>query len=172
MVAFVPSNRGDSLHLANDAKQRHVRTLLAAGVVVVLLVVFALLLSPSCLPLFTRAGEAVILIPENCALTPTVPSDEMVKYLDKERIERGLVFKEWITCRDFPERGFEFMDNPHWLPSYVPATYQFRRTVIVVPYARPVPQGSPVVAEVCLMPWRKYIRQISGQSNGKFSVWK
>jgi hypothetical protein len=28
------------------------------------------------------------------------------------------------------------------------------------------------VAEVCLMPWRKYISQIVGQCDGKFTVWK
>jgi hypothetical protein len=64
------------------------------------------------------------------------------------------------------------MNDSHWLPSYVPGTYQFRRTVIIVPYAQPTPQRSPVIAEVCLMPWGKYFSQLAGQCNGKYKVWR
>jgi len=96
----------------------------------------------------------------------------MERYLERERFARNLIFKEWIACRGVPVAGFTFADDPRWLPSYVPGTFQFRRMVIIVPYARPVPQGSEVVAEVCVMPWRKYLRQIVGEYKGKFSVWK
>lgn len=58
------------------------------------------------------------------------------------------------------------------MPSYAPRTYQFRRTVIILPYAQSVPKGSTVVAEVCLMPWRRYVSQIAGQCAGKFAAWK
>ena len=95
----------------------------------------------------------------------------MVKYLEKERVGRNLIFKEWIRCEGVPAGGFAFADDPRWLPSDVPGTYQFRRTVIIVAYARPIPQGSEVVAEVCVMPWRKYLRQIMGECDGKFAVW-
>jgi len=64
------------------------------------------------------------------------------------------------------------MHDDHWLPSYVPGTYEFRRTVIIVPYRQPAPQGSPVIAEICLMPWRRYVSQIIGQCDGKYSVWR
>jgi hypothetical protein len=104
-----------------------------------------------------------------------VATDDTVKYLEKERTARGLIFKEWITCRkvgQFQGAGLAFMDDPHWLPSYVPGTYQYRRTVIIGPYAQPIPQGSPVVAAVCLKPWRQYLSQIAGQCDGKFSIWK
>ncbi len=173
MFAFISHSTDDSEQLPNKAKHEHLWSLLIAGAVAVaILVLLALQLHPSCLPLLTRSEEAVISLPENCAVTPNVASDEMVKYLEKERIGRGLVFKQWITCQDLPRRGLAFLNDSHWLPSYVPSTYQLRRTVIIVPYAHPIPHGSPVVAEVCLMPWRRYIRQIAGQCNGKFSVWK
>jgi hypothetical protein len=95
-----------------------------------------------------------------------------VNYLDNERNTYGLIPKEWVTCAEVPAGGFAFMNDPHWLPSYVPGRYQFRRTVIIVPYAQPVPQGSPVVAEISVVPWGKYIRQIAGKCDGKFAVWK
>ena len=92
--------------------------------------------------------------------------------LERERLARNLIFKEWITCRGATATGFTFADDPRWLPSYAPGTFQFRRTVVIVPYARPIPQGSEVVAEVCVMPWRKYLQQIVWEHNGKFSLWK
>jgi len=96
----------------------------------------------------------------------------MKKYLERERLARKLIFKEWIACQGVPVSGSTFADDPRWLPSYVPGAFQFRRTVIIVPYARSVPQGSEVVAEVCLMSWRKYLRQIAWEDDGKFSVWE
>jgi len=143
--------------------------LLALGV----LILFPSLPDPTCASLLARSKEEVdIPLPANCVRSHNVASDDMVKYLDHERNGRGLLFHEWITCREVPAGGFAFMNDPHWLPSYVPGTYQFRRTVIIVPYAQPIPQGSPVVAEVCLMPWRRYIRQVAGQCDRKFSVWR
>jgi hypothetical protein len=116
--------------------------------------------------------EVPIALPANCARIGNVGSDPLVKYLENERNTYGLTHTEWITCSEAPLGGFAFMNDPHWLPSYVPGRYQFRRTVIIVPYAQPVSKGSPVVAEICLLPWGKYIRQIAGQCDGKFSVWK
>ena len=64
------------------------------------------------------------------------------------------------------------MNDPRWLPSYVPGAYQFRRTIIVVPIGPATPQRSHIVAEVCLMPWRKYLSQVVGVCKGKYAVWK
>jgi hypothetical protein len=142
---------------------------LALGV----LILFPSLPDPTCTSLLARSvGEVAIHLPANCALVPDAVSDEMVNYLEHERSSRSLVFRKWITCSVLQTGGFAFMNDPHWLPSYVPGTYQYRRTVIVVPYARSIAQGSPIVGEVCLMPWRKYISQVAGQCDGKFSVWK
>ena len=137
------------------------------------LILFPSLPDPTCAALLARSEQEVpIALPANCARVGNVSSDPMVNYLENERNTFGLISKEWITCAEVPAGGFAFMDDPRWLPSYVPGRYQFRRTVIIVPYTQPVPQGSPVVAEICLEPWGKYIRQIAGQCDGKLSVWK
>jgi hypothetical protein len=136
-------------------------------------ILFPSLPDPACAALLARSEKEVpIDLPANCARIANVGSDDIVKYLEKERNTYRLVPEGWITCREVPAGGFVFMNDPHWLPSYVPGQYQFRRTVIIVPYAPPAPQGSPVVAEVCVMPWGKYLREIAGQCDGKFSVWK
>jgi hypothetical protein len=150
--------------------------LLIVGVLAVVpLILFPSLPDPTCAALLVRSESDVpILLPANCVRSRgvTAYNMDMVKYLEKERNGRGLVFKEWITCTEVPAGGFAFMNDPHWLPSYVPGTYQFRRTVIIVPYAQPTPQGPPVIAEVCLMPWRKYVSQLAGQCDDKYKVWR
>ncbi len=129
---------------------------------------------PRCaLLLASSQADEEITLPATCTLTANVGSDEMVKYLDQEREQRGLVFKRWITCQEHAERtAFSFEHDPRWLPSYKPRAYQFRRTVVILPYAEPIPKGSPVVAEICLMPRRRFASLIEGQCNGKFAVWK
>jgi hypothetical protein len=147
--------------------------LVVCVLVVGVLILFPSLFDPTCASLLARSEEEVVIsLPANCARSRNVASDDIVKYLEQERNGRGLRFHEWITCREVPAGGFAFMNDPHWLPSYVPGTYQFRRTVMIVSYAQPNPQGSSIVAEVCLMPWWNYIRQIAGKCDGKFSVWK
>lgn len=128
---------------------------------------------PTCTALLERSlGGVAIPLPANCVLVPNAAPDDMVKYLDHERSSRGLVFRQWITCEMVPAGGFAFMNDPHWLPSYVPGTYQYRRTVIIVPYAHSLHQESPVVGEICLLPWRRYIRQVAGQCDVKYAIWK
>ena len=91
-----------------------------------------------CPSLLARSmGVEDIPLPRNCSQTPNVTADNILKHLEQERTERGLVFHEWIVCREVPAGGLAFMNDPHWLPSYVPGTYQFRRTVIIVPYPHP-----------------------------------
>jgi hypothetical protein len=141
--------------------------------VIGVLILFPSLPDPTCASLIVGSEKEIpITLPATCDRVSAVDPDTMVKYLENERNRRGLTFSHWIICTEAPTGGFAFMDDPHWLPSYVPGTYQYRRTVVIVPYAQPIPKGSQVVGEVCLMPWRKYIRQIAGQCNGKFSAWK
>jgi len=98
-----------------------------------------------------------------------------VKYLENERNWRGLVFKAWITCKP-PNQAhateFAFTRDPHWLPTYVPRAYQFRRTVIILPVRQAIAWQSDVAGEVCLMSRWRYALMIAGQCDGKFSVWK
>jgi hypothetical protein len=151
---------------------------LVGGVLILILLIFFPLWPPDprCAALLALPEEDVVIrLPANCTLSADVPADDMVKYLENERKRRGLVFKKWITCKtssQTPKAVFDFDHDPRWLPSYVPLTYQFRRIVVILPYARPIPEGSPVVAQVCLMPRRRYISQIAGECNGKFAVWK
>jgi hypothetical protein len=159
-------------------KCAHLLGWLSAAVILIVggRIVFPLLSEPACtLLLAGSAGEVEVPLPNHCSETDNIHPDNMVRYLENDRDERNLVFKKWIVC-DPPMRApgtqFAFESDPRWLPSYIPLTYQFRRTVVVLPYARPIPQGSRVVGEVCLMPWRKYASLIAGQCNGKFSVWK
>ncbi len=142
----------------------------------VVFIFFPSLPDPKCAALLANSENGVTIpLPANCLQTAEVPVDSMVRYLENERHQRGLIFKQWITCKT-PDHaanlGLALEHDARWLPSYVPRTYQFRRTVVVLPNAVPVPQGSPVVAEVDLMPWRTYFSQIAGQCDGKFSVWK
>lgn len=165
------NKRDDSERSVGWVKRFLVVCVLAVGVLI--LFPYSPVPDPTCASLVARSKEEVdISLPANCARSHNVASDKMVEYLERERKSRGLLFHEWITCKELPAGGFAFMNDPHWLPSYVPGTYQFRRTVIIVPYAQPIPRGSPVVAEVCLRPWREYVQQIAGQCDGKFSVWK
>jgi len=108
-------------------------------------------------------------------LTTDAPPEQVVKYLENARKQRGLVFKAWITCKPSNQTQtteFAFTHDAHWLPSYVPGAYQFRQTVILSGSAPPTAQESAVAGEVCLMPKRRYVSQIAGQCDGKFAVWK
>jgi len=174
VFAFGSHYRDSSRQFAIQA-QRPRRSWRVLGVQVLAFIIVTLLLlllrSPSA-PLLTKSEAVSIPVPANCALTRNVAPDEMEKYLERERFARNLIFKGWITCQGVPVAGFRFADDPRWLPSDAPGTFQFRRTVVIVPYARPIPQGSDVAAEVCVMPWRQYLRQIVWEYNGKFSLWK
>jgi hypothetical protein len=137
------------------------------------LVLFPSLPDPTCASLMVRAlPDTLIALPADCGRSRSVIPDAMVSYLERERISRGLSPHGWITCTEVPANGFAFMNDSRWLPSYVPGTYQFRRTVIIVPYTDSAPKGSPVMAEVSRVPWGRYIRQIAGQCTGKYSVWR
>lgn len=131
---------------------------------------------PQCAALLAISDQEVATpIPTKCIEISEVPRDAMVKYLDNERIQRGLVFKTWITCKwsgAASKPTLDFEHDPHWLPSYSPLTYQFRRTVVILPYGQSALWETPVTAEVCLIPKRRYASQIAGECDGKFAVWK
>jgi hypothetical protein len=151
--------------------------LVGAGVLaLILFIFFPSLPDPKCAALLARPENDVIIpFPANCIQTTEAPADSMMKYLENERNRRGLIFVKWVICKTPSQTatpGFAFERDPRWLPSYVPGTYQFRRTVIILPYALRSPEGSPVAAEMCLMPRRMYVSQIAGQCDGKFAVWK
>lgn len=147
--------------------------LLVCGAAIILIIIFQGMPDFRCVRLIEESvGDVKIALPANCALTPKADADEMVKYLERERATRNLVFRDLIICKGTPGEGFSFLNDHRWMPSYVPETYQFRRTVVILPYAQPVPKGSPVVAEVCRMPWRRYIRLVAGQCHTKFLVWQ
>jgi hypothetical protein len=147
-----------------------------ATVMILILVFWITRLDIRCIPLVVRSfGDVDIPLPEGCLLTRQVPPDQMVQYLENDRRGRGLIFRAWITCSPLEPtktRDFGVLHDLRWLPSYTPQTYQFRRIVLVFPYSQPIPRNSPVVAEVTLMPWFRYARQLSKQCDGKFLVWR
>lgn len=111
----------------------------------------------------------------NCSLTENVPvgDEDLRKELDDWTA--GLVNRRYVVC-DLPlfqPPLTDFAGNPTWIPTYVPGGYQYRRTTVRGLFARRTPENRRhVVSEVGLGPWRKYARQIVGQCQGKYSVWK
>jgi hypothetical protein len=135
-------------------------------------------LDPACAELVEKSKSDVpIPLPPDCRLSTTVPPDDMVRYLEKERKYRRLDFKAWIVCappNPGHEREFPFERDPHWLESYLPRLLQFRRTAIILPAAEPIPRGSPVAGMVCRMPVNMFIAMISSQTctAKKYSLWR
>jgi hypothetical protein len=142
-----------------------------------LFVLFPALPDPTCAALIVCSiRDVAIPLPQNCRLIREVPRDPMVEYLAEDRIRRGLVHKSWVICEPVISGlgfGHNFENDTRWLPSYVPDTYEFRRTVVILPhrYSHPTPR-SDVVAEVTKLPWSRYLSQIAGQCDGKYSVWR
>ena len=150
--------------------------LLGGALLVAMRMFFPAVLGPRCASLLIRStSEAQVPLSDDCAETMSAPPDAMMRYLDAERKSRGLIFRKWVVCRTAAasqRTTFPFDRDPRWLPSYVPRTYQFRRTVVILPYARPLPEGSRIAGEVCVVPWRRYTSQIAGECGGEFSYWK
>jgi hypothetical protein len=138
----------------------------------------AFLLTPfieqDCTSLLTQS-EAPMMLPPGCKVTVGAHAERGLENFDAERRTRGLEHESWIECASAADGqawlgGLEA--NRRWLPSYVPGTYQWRRTVIVVSHASSNFPETHVIAEVCFMPRWRYIQQIRGQCDGKFAVWK
>jgi hypothetical protein len=155
------------------------RMLLWFGVGSLLALAVIVCVSPldlKCLALLIHsAPDVAIFLPEGCSFVRDVPEDPLVQYLEKEQRSQHLIRKEWITCAPLEPnhtRDFVMLRDSRWLPGYVGQTYQFRRTVVIFPYTRVSPDESRVVAEVCIVPWIRYTREIAGNCDGTFSVWK
>jgi hypothetical protein len=131
---------------------------------------------PRCADLLAISDQDVAIpLPPNCIETSEATPDPLVKYLDNERERRGLVFKKWIICKlsgAASKPALDFQQDQRWLPSYEPLTYQFRRTVVILPCGQSALGESPVAAQVCSIPKQKYAAQIAGQCDGKFALWK
>ena len=79
-----------------------------------------------------RCGDPLL---AGCAERTDSPSDDVAEYLENDRKERGLHFEKWIECEtpiQASETRFALERNRGWLPGYVPGSYQFRRTVVLI----------------------------------------
>lgn len=159
-----------------NARRRTLLWIAIGSLFVLSLAVYASPLDLRCVPLLIHSIRDVDTpLPEGCSFVKHVQSDPLVQYLENERRNRHLIFKGWVTCAPLEPnqtRDFVMLRDPRWMPGYVGQTYQLRRTVILFPYVRVSPGNSPVVAELCIVPWLRYASQIAGECNGKFSAWK
>jgi len=71
------------------------------GIVLVALVaLFHGLLDPKCTSLILLSGgEAKIALPEQCEEIAQSPQDSIVAQQYEEQSRRGLIFKNWISCK-------------------------------------------------------------------------
>jgi hypothetical protein len=119
--------------------------------------------------------DAPMFLPTDCTITERAPTGDTLGRLEAERSKRGLSHQGWIECAS-PLGAREWIRameaDRRWLPSYVPGTYQWRRTIVVWGGGSRNSVGPRVVAEVCVMPRWRYIQQIRGECDGKFAVWK
>jgi hypothetical protein len=152
--------------------------LLVLGIVSAMIwIFFPALLEPSCAMLLFQSGEHVAIhLPSNCAERADLPIDATISYFEQERKSRGLVQHSWILCDGPLQPATEKITatlGRQWLATYKPSAFQYRRMVIIFPFAQPMPTGSSrIVGEICLVPWRHYVSQIAGECNGKFAIWK
>jgi hypothetical protein len=163
------------------ARPAHLRLLGGLFVALLLVIILWNFIShwpsdPRCAALLTISDQTVAIpLPPNCVESSEATPDALVKHLDNERKQRGLVFKKWIICKSSgaaSEPTFDFEHDSRGLPSYRPRTYQFWRTVVILPYGQSAPRESPVAAEVCFIPKQRYASQIAGQCDGTFALWK
>src|ERR1700681_3547970 len=108
---------------------RRLGWLIAGGaLVLILLIFFSSAVDPRCAPLLAHSDEVVVPLPPNCTQTSVRPTGEMTNNLERERNQRDLILKSWIICKPSnspPEISLLLDQDPRWLPSYVPGTYQF-----------------------------------------------
>lgn len=166
-------SKGD---VGNRRSQRIARWGVLGALLALVVLAFCLLpVDPRCVPLIIRSFRDVqIPLPQGCTSTTDPFEGETIQWLEDDRKSRGLIFKSRIVCTPREADGtrrFDLLNDPRWLPGYVPQTYQFRRTVVIFPTKKGVAPNSPVVAEVVLVPWTRYLSQISRECKGKFSMW-
>ena len=147
---------------------------LAGAILPITLILVVFLVERPCVSLLA-AGEPPIMLPKDCALKDKAPTGQSFEHLEAERLQRGLKRQGWIECASSASARawLSSLETDHrWLPSYVPGTYEWRRTVIVVGGSPSSTAGAQVIAEVCVIPWWRYTQQIRGQCDKKFAVWK
>jgi len=119
--------------------------------------------------------DAPLFLATDCTLTEKAPIGDALGRFEADRRKRGLGHQNWIACASAvgAQEWLRAMEaDRRWLPSYVPGTYQWRRTVVVLAGRFANSAGPQVIAEVCGMPRWPYIQQIRGECDGKFAVWK
>lgn len=119
--------------------------------------------------------EAPMFLPTDCTLTAKASNGDALGRFEAERRKRGLSHQGWIECASAvgAQEWVRAMETDlRWFPSYVPGTYQWRRTIVVLDGRSLNSAGPQVIAEVCVTPRRRYLQQIRGECDGKFAVWK
>jgi hypothetical protein len=172
------ADRTAGMHEKPKRRGAIVWVLLLGTILTIAVFLFTLLLTPGlergCRSLLEQR-DAPVFLPTDCTLTERAPSGDALGRLVAERSKRGLSHQSWIACAS-PVGAQEWVRameaDRRWLPSYVPGTYQWRRTIVVLGGRSQVSVEPQVIAEVCVMPRWRYIRQIRGECDGKFAVWK
>jgi hypothetical protein len=119
--------------------------------------------------------DVPMFLPTDCTLTAKASAGEALGRFEAERRKRGLNHQGWIECASAvgaQEWVRAIEADRRWFPSYVPGTYQWRRTIVVLGGRSRNSVGPQVIAEVCVMTRRRYLQQIRGECDGKFAVWK
>ena len=149
-------------------------SIVAVLILIIICVSVAIHVTPRNVGLLVKStGSMSIQLPDNCVETATAPSDDgAAKYLENERHRRGLIFSKWIICDSGEHIDSAFSRDPHWLPTYTALAYQYRRAVVILRPASTAFEGSKVVGQLCLMPWRSYASETASDSDRKFSVWE
>jgi hypothetical protein len=135
---------------------------------------FPAFVEPGCSSLLEQR-DAPMFLPTDCTLTRKAPTGDALGRFEAERRKHGLSQQGWIECRSAvgAEEWVRAMEaDRRWFPSYVPGTYQWRRTIVVLGGHSLNSVGPQVIAEICVMPRRRYLQQIRGECDGKFAVWK
>lgn len=111
---------------------------------------------------------------DGCRVPSESPPAAAVEALEAERVRRGLIFQTFLECERSSERpiALPWESDPHWLPSYICCTWQYRRHVVLAAGA-PIQSGSSTleVYALCLRPRWQYWKQIGGGCE-KFAIWR
>ena len=155
-----------------------VKSVITIFCVILLTAVAWIIIFRGCIPLVLEGelgfnDEVPYDLPQSCAAVAKITTKRNFQALEDERKRRGLEFEATIVCK-LPVDLSRMTKNPDWLPSYVCCTWQYRRHIILT-----VPQistqnessgESEAVAEICLMPRWKYMKQLAADCE-KFKIW-
>lgn len=155
-----------------------VRSLVTAFCLLLFTAIAGKIVFRGCLPLLLEGelgfnDEVPYDLPENCAGVTQAQTGKNFQALEDQRKRRGLEFEGTIICKR-PADLARMTENPDWLPSYVCCTWQYRRYIILtipqIPMQTESPGESEAVAEICLMPRWRYMKQLAGDCE-KFKIW-